>query len=52
MVSPVEGMPANFTDPVQGPASLVRLPNGYDGNNLATDWAISNTPTPGLANVP
>ncbi|WP_293273882.1 lamin tail domain-containing protein [Nannocystis sp.] len=50
MVSIVEGMAANITDP--GAGALARIPNGYDGNNLATDWVLSNTLTPGLANVP
>lgn len=32
--------------------SLSRLPNGTDSNDANGDWAFSNTPTPGLANVP
>ncbi len=32
--------------------SLSRLPNGADTNNAATDWASTETPTPGSANVP
>ena len=48
----VEGMPANIGDLGLGNTSLSRLPNGYDGNNLATDWALSNTLTPGAANLP
>lgn len=33
-------------------ASLVRLPNGSDTNDAATDWTLSTTPTPGTANTP
>ena len=53
MVSLVEGMalPMNVSDPNDVPGSLVRFPNGYDGNNAATDWLLSKTPTPGAANV-
>jgi cysteine-rich repeat protein len=54
MVSLVEGtvLPVAVADSNTVPASLSRLPNGNDGNNAATDWALSNTPTPGVANVP
>jgi hypothetical protein len=30
----------------------LRLPNGTDTDNAATDWALTTTPTPGAANVP
>ena len=52
MVPMVEGMAANFADTGNGTQSLIRNPNGYDGNNLATDWAVTTTLTPGAANVP
>jgi Lamin Tail Domain len=32
--------------------SLARLPNGSDMHNDSADWALSNNPTPGAANVP
>ena len=51
-VSLVEGtaIPATIADVDIG--SFSRLPNGYDGNNAATDWLLSKNPTPGLPNVP
>ena len=54
MVNLVEGtvLPANTADNNVSNASLARLPNGYDGNNAATDWIASANPTPGAANVP
>ena len=54
MVSLVEGtvLPAAVADSNTVAASLSRLPNGNDTNNAATDWALSNTPTPGVANLP
>jgi hypothetical protein len=32
--------------------SLIRLPDGTDTNNAASDWKVSGTPTPGAANKP
>jgi hypothetical protein len=54
MVSLVEGtgLPMNVQDSNVEAASLSRLPDGYDGNNAATDWKLSKTPTPAAANVP
>ena len=54
MVNLVEGtvLPAAIADSNLAPASVCRLPSGNDTNNAATDWALSNTPTPGIANVP
>jgi hypothetical protein len=54
MVNLVEGtvLPANIADVNDGNASLARIPNGYDGNNAATDWVLSKTITPGAANLP
>ena len=54
MVALVEGMALNMMvqDSNVDAGSLARLPNGYDGNNAATDWAFSKMPTPGAANVP
>ncbi|PCC69727.1 Lamin Tail Domain [Nannocystis exedens] len=53
-VSLVEGtvLPMNIQDSNVDVASLVRLPNGNDTNNAATDWKLSANPTPGAANVP
>jgi len=31
--------------------SLARIPDGQDGNNAASDWAFTQTKTPGAANV-
>ncbi len=46
----VEGtvLPATTAD--SGAGSLVRLPNGTDTNNAATDWALAATSTPGATN--
>ncbi len=35
-----------------GEGSIVRIPNGADSGNDATDWVHTMTPTPGAANVP
>ena len=53
-VSLVEGMAisAAIVDSNAENASFSRLPNGYDGNNAATDWVLSKTLTPGLPNLP
>lgn len=50
----VEGtaLSASVADSNVGPGSLCRLPNGTDTNDANTDWALSNNPTPGTANVP
>ncbi len=52
MASLVEGTPFAGTDSNTKNGSLSRLPNGSDTNNAASDWAFSNTPTPGAPNVP
>jgi len=54
LVNLVEGNPlsADIADSDVIPGSLVRLPNGSDTNDAATDWSFSTTPTPGRANVP
>ncbi|MDC0668684.1 lamin tail domain-containing protein [Nannocystis radixulma] len=54
VVSLVEGtvLPMDIQDSNMEVRSLVRLPNGSDSNDAATDWALSATPTPGAANVP
>jgi hypothetical protein len=31
--------------------SLIRHPNGMDSDNAATDWTVTNMPTPGAPNV-
>ncbi len=51
-VSLVEGTPTAAVDSPTVTGSLCRLPNGTDGNDAATDWAFSGTPTPGATNVP
>ena len=52
MASLVEGTPLAAVDSNTKNGSLSRLPNGSDTNNAASDWAFSNTPTPGAPNVP
>jgi hypothetical protein len=52
VVSLVEGTPLPTGDSTTKEGTLSRLPNGNDTNNAASDWAFSNTPTPGAANVP
>lgn len=52
-VNLVEGVaPAQVIDYGSGPASLVRLPNGYDTDDASSDWKLSTTLTPGAPNVP
>jgi cytosine/adenosine deaminase-related metal-dependent hydrolase len=53
-VSLVEGtvLPATVADSNTMTASLVRLPNGSDTDDAATDWRLSAMPTPGAANAP
>jgi hypothetical protein len=53
-VSLVEGsaLSISVADSNTTQGSLVRLPNGTDTDNAATDWKFSGTPTPGTANVP
>ncbi len=52
VVSLVEGTLLVTGDSTAKEGSLSRLPNGSDTNNAASDWAFSDTPTPGAANVP
>ncbi len=52
VVSLVEGTQLVAGDSTSKEGSLSRLPNGSDTNNADSDWAFSNTPTPGAANVP
>jgi hypothetical protein len=53
-VSLVEGsaLSVGVADSNTTQGSLVRLLNGTDTDNAATDWKFSSTPTPGKANVP
>jgi large repetitive protein len=48
----VEGTPTGATDSNAVPATLSRLPNGQDTDDANTDWVLSSTPTPGVANAP
>jgi hypothetical protein len=48
----VEGTATTAKDNGAGPASMVRLPNGADSDDAASDWIVSTSPTPGSANVP
>lgn len=52
VASLVEGTLLGTGDSTTKEGSLSRLPNGNDTNNAASDWAFSDTPTPGAANVP
>jgi hypothetical protein len=49
----VEGtvLPASVADSNTTDGSLARNPNGRDTDDAASDWAFTNTPTPGAANV-
>jgi hypothetical protein len=49
----VEGnaLSADVADSNTVTGSLVRLPNGRDTDDAATDWAFTTTVTPGAANV-
>ncbi len=49
----VEGtmLPADVADSNTVDGTLARIPDGQDGNDAATDWAFTTTPTPGGANV-
>jgi cysteine-rich repeat protein len=53
-VSLVEGTPlaATTADSNTAAGSLARVPDGADGNDAATDWRLTSTPTPGAANAP
>jgi len=51
-VSLVEGSAATAVDSNVSAGSLSRLPDGFDTDDAASDWALSSTPTPGTANVP
>jgi hypothetical protein len=48
----VEGtpLPADVAD--TGPGSLVRIPDGGDTDDAASDWRLSSRPTPGNPNLP
>ena len=50
----VEGtvLPDTVVDSNTVAGSLARLPDGTDTNNAATDWAFTQTATPGAPNVP
>jgi len=49
----VEGalLPVDVADSNTADGTLVRIPDGSDSGNAATDWAFTTTPTPGVANV-
>jgi large repetitive protein len=53
-VNLVEGtfLPTLTADSGTVMGSLCRLPNGTDTDNAATDWNVTTTATPGIANVP
>ncbi len=53
-VSLVEGtvLATTVADSNTAVASLARLPNGADTDDAATDWRLSNRPTPGAVNAP
>lgn len=48
----VEGSPTSVTDTNSVDGSLIRSPNATDTDDAATDWAFTNTKTPGEPNVP
>jgi hypothetical protein len=50
VTSLVEGAAFGSSDNNNNPRTLSRWPNGNDKNNAATDWVLSTTPTPGVAN--
>ena len=50
LVNLVEGTPTAAADSDVSTGSLVRLPDGADTDDAATDWAFTATPTPGVAN--
>jgi hypothetical protein len=50
-ISLVSGRPTTARDVSSGPASLARLPNGVDTDDDASDWARTETPTPGAENL-
>jgi hypothetical protein len=49
----VEGtmLPVDVADSNTVDGTLARIPDGKDGNDAATDWAFTKTPTPGAANI-
>jgi hypothetical protein len=49
----VEGtpLPATVADSNTVDGSLSRIPDGQDTNNAASDWAFTQTKTPGAANI-
>jgi hypothetical protein len=44
-------LPADIEDSDSFAGSLIRLPNGSNTGDHATDWTFTTTPTPGAANV-
>ena len=48
----VEGRRTTIEDSDTTEGALCRLPNGFDSDDAATDWAFCRTPTPGAANAP
>lgn len=52
-VSLVEGtlLPVEVADSNTDEGTLARIPDGHDGDDAATDWTFTTTPTPGAANV-
>lgn len=47
----VEGTATDAVDSSSTAGSLVRIPNGSDTNDAATDWAFTTTISPGTANT-
>ena len=45
-------LPASVADSNDVPGSLVRLPDGQDTGDDASDWSFTTTPTPGNPNLP
>jgi hypothetical protein len=52
VVNLVEGTMTTAVDSNSIVRSIARLPNGTDTDNAATDWAVTTTLTPGVANIP
>lgn len=48
----VEGNAATAADSSLVTGSMVRLPNGSDSGDALADWRFSETPTPGMPNLP
>ena len=51
-ISFVEGSPTPAVDSSNSTGSLVRIPDGNDSDDAASDWAFTSNPTPGAANLP